>query len=126
MTKKIGTISKLSEFSGIQKTPSETSTEDQNIVTISPIIEESVEEKQIPLEQTAKLVNVNIKITKAQKDWLNEIAFEIRDNNQNPVPPNERVYPQHLIGVAIDLLKSADIDWTQIKSEKDLRTHFNP
>ena len=118
-------MSSLSEFSGIQKPPSETSTEDQNIVTISPIIEESVEEKQIPSEQTAKLVNVNIKITKTQKDWLNEIAFEIRDNNQHPVPPNERVYPQHLIGVAIDLLKSADIDWTQIKSEQDLRTHFN-
>jgi hypothetical protein len=118
-------MSSLSQFSGIQKTPSETSTEDQNVVTISPIIEESVEEKQIPSEQTTKLVNINIKITKAQKDWLNEIAFEIRDNNQNPVPPNERVYPQHLIGVAIDLLKSADIDWTQIKSEKDLRTHFN-
>jgi hypothetical protein len=125
MTKKLATMSSLSQFSGIQKTPSETSTEDQNVVTISPIIEESVEEKQIPSEQTTKLVNINIKITKAQKDWLNEIAFEIRDNNQNPVPPNERVYPQHLIGVAIDLLKSADIDWTQIKSEKDLRTHFN-
>jgi hypothetical protein len=125
MTKKLATMSSLSQFSGIQKTSSETSTEDQNVVTISPIIEESVEEKQIPSEQTAKLVNVNIKITKTQKDWLNEIAFEIRDNNQNPVPPNERVYPQHLIGVAIDLLKSADIDWTQIKSEQELRTHFN-
>ena len=125
MTKKLAAMSRLSQFSGIQKTPSETSAEDQSNIPISPIIEESVEEKQIPSEKTAKLVNVNIKITKAQKDWLNEIAFEIRDNNQNPVPPNERVYPQHLIGVAIDLLKSADIDWTQIKSEKDLRTHFN-
>jgi len=125
MTKKLATMSSLSEFSGIQKPPSKTSTEDQSNIPISPIIEESVEEKQIPSEQTAKLVNVNIKITKTQKDWLNEIAFEIRDNNQNPVPPNERVYPQHLIGVAIDLLKSTDIDWTQIKSEKDLRTHFN-
>lgn len=125
MTKKLATMSSLSQFSGIQKPPSETNAEDQNIVTISPIIEKSVEEKQTSSEQTAKLVNVNIKITKAQKDWLNEIAFEIRDNNQNPVPPNERVYPQHLIGVAIDLLKSADIDWTQIKSEQELRTHFN-
>jgi hypothetical protein len=48
MTKKLATMSSLSQFSGIQKTPLETSTEDQNIVTISPIIEESVEEKKFP------------------------------------------------------------------------------
>ncbi|MEB3310734.1 MAG: hypothetical protein VKJ02_10925 [Snowella sp.] len=125
MTKKLAAMSSLSQFSGIQKPSSETNTENEDNISVAPITEKSIEEKPIASEQTAKLVNINIKITKTQKDWLNEIAFEIRDNNQNPVPPNERVYPQHLMSVAIDLLKSADIDWSQIKSEKDLRAHLN-
>jgi hypothetical protein len=51
-------------------------------------------------------MTVNIKITKGQKDWLAETASFVRENNTEPVPPSERVYPQHLIGVAIELLRS--------------------
>ncbi len=68
---------------------------------------------------------MNIKITKSQKDWLAQTATQVRDNNTEPVPPAYRVYPQHLIGVAIDLLNSAEVDWTQIKNVEDLREQLN-
>lgn len=72
-----------------------------------------------------KLATINIKITKVQRDWLTKIAYQIRDNNENPVPPQERVFPQHLIGVAIDLLDSHDVDWEQIRNIDNLRELFN-
>lgn len=72
-----------------------------------------------------KLATINIKITKVQRDWLTKIACQIRDNNENPVPPQERVFPQHLIGVAIDLLDSHDVDWEQIRNIDNLRELFN-
>ncbi len=62
---------------------------------------------------------------RSQKDWLSETASQVRDNNTEPVPPALRVYPQHLIGVAIDLLKSADLDWFAIKTTEDLRKALN-
>jgi hypothetical protein len=76
-------------------------------------------------ELKKKLVTVNIKITKSQKDWLAETATQVRDNSTEPVPPAERVYPQHLIGVAIDLLNGAQVDWTQVKNVEDLREQLN-
>ena len=76
-------------------------------------------------ELKKKLVTVNVKITKAQKDWLAETASQVRDNNLEPVPPALRVYPQHLIGVAIDLLQAAEVDWTQVKNVEDLREQLN-
>ena len=72
-----------------------------------------------------KLVAINIKITKDQKDWLADTAFAVRENNLEPVAPIDRVYPQHLIGVAIDLLEAAEVDWDQIKSIEELRKHLN-
>jgi hypothetical protein len=68
---------------------------------------------------------INIKITKVQRDWLTQIASQIRDNNENPVPPQDRVFPQHLIGTAIDLLNSHDIDWDKIRNIDDLRRYFD-
>jgi hypothetical protein len=68
---------------------------------------------------------INIKITKLQRDWLTQIASQIRDNNENPVPPQDRVFPQHLIGIAIDLLNSHDIDWDKIRNIDDLRRYFD-
>jgi hypothetical protein len=62
---------------------------------------------------------------KGQKNWLAETASQVRENNTEPVPPSERVYPQHLIGVAIDLLESADVDWDEIKNVEDLRKQLN-
>jgi hypothetical protein len=68
---------------------------------------------------------INIKITKVQRDWLTQIASQIRDNNENPVPPQDRVFPQHLIGIAIDLLNSHDIDWDKIRNIDDLRRYLD-
>ena len=68
-----------------------------------------------------KLVTINIKITRTQQSWLTETARKVRDNNDTPVVPSERVFPQHLIGVAIDLLRNSDIDWSTVRNLEDLR-----
>jgi hypothetical protein len=68
---------------------------------------------------------VNIKIRKNQKDWLADTASQVRENNLEPVPPAERVYPQHLIGVAIDLLEAAGVDWDEVKNVEELREQLN-
>jgi len=68
---------------------------------------------------------INIKITKNQKEWLAQKASLVRDNNLDPVPPGNRVYPQHLIGIAIELLQSSRVDWSQVKNIEDLRNQLN-
>lgn len=77
------------------------------------------------MQSKNKLATINIKITKVQRNWLAKIASQIRDNNENPVLPQDRVFPQHLIGIAIDLLHSNDVDWDQISNIDDLREYFN-
>jgi hypothetical protein len=52
------------------------------------------------------LTTVNIKIERKQQRWLQDTSQAVRDNNDEPVPPSDRVYPQHLIQVAVELLKS--------------------
>ncbi|BAZ47287.1 hypothetical protein NIES4102_43330 (plasmid) [Chondrocystis sp. NIES-4102] len=76
-------------------------------------------------QKKEQLVTVNIKIRKSQKEWLTNTASTVRDNNTEPVPPSERVYPQHLIGVALDLLQNVDVDWNKVKNVEELREHFN-
>jgi hypothetical protein len=49
----------------------------------------------------------------------------VRENNLEPVPPSERVFPQHLIGVAIDLLSKTDVDWSQVRNVEELRKWLN-
>jgi hypothetical protein len=88
-------------------------------------IGESVAKKTNLTNKEEKLVTVNIKITKSQKDWLADTASQVRENNMEPVPPAERVYPQHLIGVAIDLLRSADVDWNLVQNIEELREQLN-
>ncbi|MEH1830664.1 MAG: hypothetical protein V7L29_00895 [Nostoc sp.] len=34
---------------------------------------------------------------------------------------SDRVYPQHLIGVAVELLQKSDIDWSRVKNAENLR-----
>ncbi|MEM8723401.1 MAG: hypothetical protein AAGE84_29640 [Cyanobacteria bacterium P01_G01_bin.39] len=75
--------------------------------------------------QAKELVTVNIKIRKDQKEWLTDTASTVRNNNSEPVAPSERVYPQHLIGVAIDLLQNFDVDWTEVKNVEELKEHLN-
>ena len=72
-----------------------------------------------------ELVTVNIKIRKDQKEWLTDTAGTVRNNNTEPVPPSERVYPQHLIGVAIDFLEAAGVDWDEVKNVEELREQLN-
>jgi hypothetical protein len=72
-----------------------------------------------------KSVTINIKITRAQHEWLTDTARTVRENNLDPVPPGERVYPQHLIGVAINLLQASDVDWSQVKNVEDLKRLLN-
>jgi hypothetical protein len=68
-----------------------------------------------------KPVTVNIKISRTQHEWLTDTARTVRDNNTEPVPPGDRVYPQHLIGVAIELLQAGNIDWSEVKNVEDLK-----
>jgi hypothetical protein len=148
--KKMGGLGKLSQFSGIKSQQSEPavaivedaqgaiapSTQSAPVavaegtasLTADPPpspIEAKVDSKTLETNKGEKTVTVNIKITKGQKDWLAETASFVRENNTEPVPPSERVYPQHLIGVAIELLRSADVDWSQIKNVEDLQQQLN-
>lgn len=75
--------------------------------------------------QAKELVTVNIKIRKDQKAWLTDTAVTVRNNNSEPVSPKMRVYPQHLIGVAIDLLEAAGIDWDEVRNVEELRELLN-
>lgn len=139
--KRMGGLGKLSDFGQTSqpvKSKSESSAEpptsqkveqQQQEVTVGlrPTLGDSVDVKSVldPElwdEGTEKrIVNINIKITRAQQSWLSETARKVRDNNNTPVPPSERVFPQHIIGVAIDLLQDTEIDWNQVKNTDDLR-----
>lgn len=77
--------------------------------------------KQQPAPVKEKPVTVNIKISRSQHEWLTDTARTVRDNNTSPVPPGDRVYPQHLIGVAIELLQAGDIDWSEVRNVEDLK-----
>jgi hypothetical protein len=133
--KKMGGMGKLSQFSGIKRAESEPTTPSAETAEESKVEEAgaevvrqremSVEEKPSARKNQEKLVTVNIKITKSQKDWLAETASQVRDNNDEPVPPAERVYPQHLIGTAIELLRAAEVDWNQVQNVEELRERLN-
>ena len=130
--KKMGSMSSLSKLSGIKSKPSETSetikpepevkpTETTTTETQAKVVNKKTSRKK----KQGKLVTVNIKIRKDQKDWLTDTASQVRDNNTDPVPPAERVYPQHLIGVAIALLQNVDVDWGEVKNVEELRKQLN-
>ncbi len=125
MKKKMGNLGKLSQFSGIKSSteePAQSSTPPEESTAVNNQVEEVHQTSSNPTE---KLVTVNIKITRQHHQWLNETAWTVRDNNLEPVPPSDRVFPQHLIGVAIDLLQSSDVDWSQVKSVADLQKQLN-
>ena len=117
MSKRIG-MSKLSQLSGIKSEATPESPESSQPPETKPPAKKKARGKK-------KLVNVNIKIEASQKEWLGKTATKVRDNNLEPVPPGERVFPQHLVGVAIDLLKSQDVDWAEVKNEQELREYLN-
>lgn len=140
MTKKKMSGMKLSQFSGIksQSEPEITSPAAEVEPTSLPVekmsVTSSTQEPVLsaptasPTSEAAvkeKPVTINIKITRTQHDWLTDTARTVRDNNTEAVPPGERVYPQHLIGVAIELLLSCEVDWSQIKNAEDLKRLLN-
>ncbi len=99
--------------------PSSEPTESKERVTEPELLAKPNDGQQPPDRE--KLVTINIKITRTQQSWLTETARRVRDNNDTPVAPSERVFPQHLIGVAIDLLHHSDIDWSRVRNLEDLR-----
>ncbi|PSB07723.1 hypothetical protein C7B62_19050 [Pleurocapsa sp. CCALA 161] len=131
---------KLGNFSGIKKTqpePTKTSESAQE-VKAEPEVKETETQpvksakseaklvKKTKLKQKKEqLVTVNIKIRKDQKEWLTDTASTVRNNNTDPVLPAERVYPQHLIGVAIDFLEAAGVDWGEVRNVEELREQLN-
>jgi len=123
----------LGNFSGIKKSKTEPVKQPEPEVTeievkqtkSEPVKSAKSEAKVVKKTKTKQkkeqLVTVNIKIRKTQKEWLTNTASTVRGNNTEPVPPAERVYPQHLIGVAIDLLQNIDVNWDEIKNVEELR-----
>jgi hypothetical protein len=125
---RMGKMGKLSDFGQSPSLP-------------APILEQEPEEKiaiaeavstQIAVElptdtqsgasqPTEIMVNVNIKMSQSQQEWLAATAKTVRRNNSLPVPAKERVYPQHLISLAVELLQSANVDWEEVKTIADLR-----
>jgi len=127
MTKRMGGMGRLSDFGKTSQPQAEAEAEppDQS-PTVKTVSEPKIAAVSTPqpnpkLKQRGNLVTLNIKIAQSQQEWLADMARNIRGNNSEPVLPGERVYPQHLIGVAIDLLESSGIDWDQIKNVHDLR-----
>lgn len=130
MTKKMGGLGKLSQFSGIKRQedpvapPEPTPPPAPTLPPPSTAVEPNVEEVAL-LSPKEKLVTINIKISRSQQEWLTNAARMVRDNNLEPVPPGERVYPQHLIVVAIELLQMAEVDWSQVRNVEELRKGLN-
>jgi len=121
---RMGGLGKLSDFGQTSKPQPEASPEPtestERVLKPEQVASPPGRQQPAPPE---KLVTINIKIPRSQQSWLSETARTVRDNNDTPVAPSERVFPQHLIGVAIDLLRSTDIDWSQVRNIEDLRQH---
>jgi hypothetical protein len=125
-TKRMGGMGKLSDFGKSSKVTelgnNEVQAENIETAIASQPINDS---KPVAAIAKDKQVSINIKITRTQQEWLADIAQLVRTNNADPVAPSDRVFPQHLIGVAIELLKASDIDWEKVKTVDDLRKHLN-
>ena len=124
--KKMGGLGKLSQFSGIRHSSVEVKSQESEVSSQEQETNPPpIQNPKSKIQNQEKLVTVNIKVTKSQRDWLADTASQVRDNNIQPVPSKERVYPQHLIGVAIELLQEAEVDWEQVKGIEDLREQLN-
>jgi hypothetical protein len=122
----MGKMGKLSDFGQSPSAPAppgaETILTPVTETVPTPIAVELPTDKQIgESQQTEVMVNVNIKMSQTQQEWLAATAKTVRRNNSLPVPAKERVYPQHLISLAVELLQSANVDWEEVKTIADLR-----
>jgi hypothetical protein len=125
---RMGKMGKLSDFGQSPSAPVPSVAE----TSITPVSEKESVSTQIAVElptptqlrenqPTEIMVNVNIKMSQSQQEWLAAKAKTVRRNNSLPVPAKERVYPQHLISLAVELLQSANVDWEEVKTIEDLR-----
>jgi hypothetical protein len=118
--KRMGGLGKLSDFG---RTPQPETPVPPELPIENKLIR-PLDSKPISLKQD-QLVSINIKISRSQQDWLANTARNIRDNNTAPVPASDRVYPQHLIQVAINLLQNTDVDWSEITDVESLKKALN-
>jgi hypothetical protein len=125
---RMGKMGKLSDFGQSPSAPVPPVAE----TSITPVAVTELVPTQIAVElptpaqsgasqPTEIMVNVNIKMSQSQQEWLAATAKTVRRNNSLPVPAKERVYPQHLISLAVELLQSANVDWEEVKTIEDLR-----
>ena len=125
---RMGKMGKLSDFGQSPSLPAPPVAE----TILTPVAEKESVSTQIAVElptdtqsgasqQLEIMVNVNIKMSQSQQEWLAAKAKMVRRNNPLPVPAKERVYPQHLISLAVELLQSANVDWEEVKTIADLR-----
>jgi len=112
--------------------------EQLNLPTVKPNNPLTVNTESVPESQsersslaqdktkTDRPKKINIDIGESRHNRLNELAAQIRANNTEPVAPSERMYPIHLIQIAIDfLLDGVEIDWDKVQKPDDLRKVLN-
>lgn len=112
--------------------------EQLNLPTVKPFNPLTVNTESVTVSQldqpspakgkakTNRPKKINIDIGEIRHNRLNELAAQIRANNTDPVAPSERMYPIHLIQIAIDfLLDGLEIDWDEIQKPEDLRKVLN-
>jgi hypothetical protein len=112
--KRMGGMSKLSDFG-----------RSQDLVTVEELEQVKTVNPSVINIELEKLVSVNIKVPSSQQKWLADTAQQVRSNNDAAVAAADRVFPQHLIQVAIDLLKAQGIDWAEVKNVAELRDSLN-
>lgn len=123
--KRMGGLGKLSDFGRSTPTTPATSAKEAGSPQPKSETDSSPPKSKEPKKKAEKPVTINIKIGRDQQEWLAETARQVRDNNTDPVPAADRCYPQHLIQVAIDLLASSSVDWSEIRTPEDLRKQLN-
>lgn len=119
-TKRMGGMSKLSDFGRSQDAVAAIEIEE-----LAPIKTVKKSPAKAVKSEPEKSVSVNIKVPSSQQKWLADTAQQVRGNNDVAVAAADRVFPQHLIQVAIDLLKAQGIDWAEVKNVAELRDSLN-
>jgi hypothetical protein len=116
----MGKMGKLSDFGQSPSVPAPPVAVIESVPT-QITVESPTDKPPRASQPTEIMVNVNIKMSQSQQEWLAAKAKMVRRNNPLPVPAKERVYPQHLISLAVELLQSANVDWQEVKTISDLR-----
>lgn len=104
--------------------------EQLNLPTVKPnnplTVQSEINPKSTPAKpKSDRPKKINIDIGETRHNRLNELAAQIRSNNDTPVAPAERMYPIHLIQMAIDHLLELDIDWKEVRKPDDLKVALN-